>query len=385
MEPGNLMDKEAEKFRLLLQKYNEGLCTSEEMAWLESWYLQWNESRKESMSRAALDETTEEMWNVVSAQTTEVPVYKLWPRIAAAAVVLLTVGAALVFFQNRSETEKVDSLAQESYKQDIQPGGIKATLTLADGRKIVLDGAKNGVLAKQTGIKITKTADGQLIYTIADSKSASPSAYNTIETPKGGQYQIRLPDGTQVWLNSGSSMKYPLSFAGSRQRRVELNGEAYFEVAPNKKSPFIVKTAKQEVEVLGTHFDINAYPDEQLTKTTLLEGSVKLNGRTRLIPGEQGISAGDRDIQVKQVNTDEVMDWKNKQFIFNEEELQSVMRRISRWYDVDIVYEDKPQDLKFVGVISSTRNVSGVLKLMERTKKVHFKIEGRKIIVLSKQ
>ncbi|MET1056995.1 MAG: FecR domain-containing protein [Pedobacter sp.] len=375
------MERDEEKFSALLQKYNEGKCSQEEIAWLESWYLQLNEKDKAKLSRAELDEEKLLIWAAVENQTREIHVVKLWPKIAAAASLLLVLGTGL-FFYHADRTTSMPKLAKTSiYKNDIAPGGVKATLTLADGRKITLDGAKNGELAAETGITITKTADGQLVYTVSDSKSKNTAAFNTISTPKGGQYQVRLPDGTEVWLNAASSLKFPVSFNNSKQRKVELQGEAYFEVAHNKQKPFVVKTHRQDVEVLGTHFDVNSYPDEPVTKTTLLEGSVKLNGATILKPGQQGISKGS-SINVKQVDVDDELDWKNKQFILNDEDLQVVMRRLARWYDVDVVYEGKPADIQFVGVVSSTRNISGVLKLMERTGKVHFKIEGNKITVL---
>ena len=377
------MERDEEKFSVLLQKYKEGTCTQEEIARLESWYLQLNEQNKAHLSREELDEEKWLIWAAVEAQTSDRPLVKLWPKMAIAASLLLVLGAGLFFYQPAQQKLDPTLAKQSKYKNDIAPGSVKATLTLADGRKITLDGAKNGALAEQTGIKITKAADGQLIYTVSDSRSANATAFNTIETPKGGQYQIRLPDGTQVWLNAASSMKFPVSFSASKQRKVELKGEAYFEVAHNTKQPFVVKTDRQEVEVLGTHFDVKAYADEKNTKTTLLEGSVKLNKGTILKPGQQGLS-NSKGLQVRQVNVDEELDWKNKQFILNDEDLQSVMRRLSRWYDVEVVYEGEPADIQFVGVVSSARNISGVLKLMERTGKVDFTIEGRTVKVLKK-
>lgn len=375
------MKMDEEKFSALLQKYKDGTCDQEEIAWLESWYLQLNEKNKASLSSQELEESKKLIWLAIDAQISDQPVVRLWPKMAIAASLLLVLGAGLFFFLP-GRYQRDPGLAKQSiYKNDIAPGSIKATLTLADGRKITLDGAKNGALAQQTGITITKTADGQLIYTVSDSKAASSKAFNTIETPKGGQYQIRLPDGTQVWLNAASSMKFPVSFKSSKQRKVELKGEAYFEVAHLKKQPFVVKTDRQEVEVLGTHFDVKSYPDEQHTKTTLLEGLVRLNKGVLLKPGQQGLSTGN-SLAVRQVNVEEELDWKNKQFILNNEDLQSVMRRLSRWYDVEVVYQGVPPDLQFIGVVSSSRNISGVLKLMERTGKVKFRIEGRTVTVL---
>jgi transmembrane sensor len=377
------MESDEHKFSVLLQKYNEGTCDEQEIAWLESWYLQWNEKDKITLSKAELEESKLRTWAAVEEKTRDVPVKRLWPRIAVAACFLLVAGAGLFIYQSDREKATAKLANTAPYKNDIAPGSVKATLTLADGRKVILDDAKNGDLAEQTGVKITKAADGQLVYTVSDLKSANVSDVNTIETPKGGQYQISLPDGTQVWLNAASAIKFPVSFSKSKQRRVELNGEAYFEVARNKKQPFVVKTKRQEVEVLGTHFDVKSYSDEQNTKTTLLEGSVRLNGETFLKPGQQGLSSGN-GLKVKQVNVDDEMDWKNKQFILNDEDLQSVMRRLARWYDVDVVYEGEPADIQFIGVVSSTRNISGVLKLMKRTGKVDFRIEGRTITVLKK-
>lgn len=375
------MKMDEEKFSALLQKYKDGTCDQEEIAWLESWYLQLNEKNKASLSSQELEEGKKLIWLAIDAQISDQPVVRLWPKMAIAASLVLVLGAGLFFFLP-GRYQRDPALAKQSiYKNDIAPGSIKATLTLSDGRKITLDGAKNGALAQQTGITITKTADGQLIYTVSDSKAASSKAFNTIETPKGGQYQIRLPDGTQVWLNAASSMKFPVSFKSSKQRKVELKGEAYFEVAHLKKQPFVVKTDRQEVEVLGTHFDVKSYPDEQHTKTTLLEGLVRLNKGVLLKPGQQGLSTGN-SLAVRQVNVEEELDWKNKQFILNNEDLQSVMRRLSRWYDVEVVYQGVPPDLQFIGVVSSSRNISGVLKLMERTGKVKFRIEGRTVTVL---
>jgi len=378
------METDEEKFIALLQKYEEGTCSHEEIAWLESWYLQFNEKDKAALSRADLDQEKAVIWASVENKTHEAPAFRLWAKMAVAASLMAILTAGLFFYQAHRSNSQVKLAKTSVYKNDIAPGGLKATLTLANGDKITLDGAKIGALAKQTGIIITKAADGQLIYTVSDTKSANASAYNTIETPKGGQYQIRLPDGTQVWLNAASSMKFPVSFSNSKRRRVELNGEAYFEVAHKNNQPFVVKTTRQEVEVLGTHFNISSYPDENITKTTLLEGSVRLNGGTLLKPGQQGVSTSNGLI-VKHVNADEELDWKNKQFILNDEDLQQVMRRLARWYDVEVVYEGTPADIQFVGVVSNTRNISGVLKLMERTGKVNFKIAGKTVTVLKQQ
>src|SRR5690606_467261 len=204
--------------------------------------------------------------------------------------------------------------------------------------------AADGRLAELDGITVTKTANGQLVYEISEAQNKSEITYNTIETPNGGQYQVRLPDCTAVWLNAGSRLTYPTSFASSDNRRVELLGEGYFEVAKDSKRPFIVVAEQQEVEVLGTHFNVNAYADEGNIKTTLLEGSVKVGSSTQgtkmLKPGQQAINSKG-NLEVKSVNTDYAVAWKDGYFRFNDKSLDMGLREIARWYDVEIVYENE--------------------------------------------
>ena len=346
------------------------------------------------------------------------PIFKLWLRIAAAAAILLVVGLG-VFFYTQRHLEGSEA-TRDLLANDIKPGGNKAYLILSNGKRVSLTDAANGELAKEAGVEITKTADGQVIYT-ARSAPLSPqggslpggargsdgikysNALNTIETPRGGQYQIRLPDGSKVWLNAASRLIYPVSFIGRGQRVVELSGEAYFEISKNKLQPFVVKSKNQEVTVLGTHFNVNSYTDEPGTKTTLLEGSVSvrhLEGSTAtrdlsyrrddargrdgvlLKPGEQATLANNQ-IKVTQVNTELAVAWKNNQFMFESERIENIMRMIARWYNVDIVYVGPTPTDKFGGAISKFQNVSKVLQILEVTGSVHFKIEG-KIIYVSK-
>lgn len=305
---------------------------------------------------------------------------------AAAAVVLAMLSVGLYFYLPPAGR---NNAAGSKYAAEIRPGGNKAILKLADGSEISLTDADNGTLANRGGITITKTKDGQVIYQAASLPQAASAqmAYNTISTPRGGQYQINLPDGTRVWLNAASSLKFPQSFAHLPSRTVELDGEAYFEVFKNSKQPFKVLShagiagRKQLIEVLGTHFNVNAYPDEENTKTTLLEGLVKINQETELHPGEQAVLDHGR-LRVATVDTEEAVAWKNGYFNFTNEDIYSIMKKISRWYDVEVVYEGKITDNTFNGPVSRSSKVSEVLDILELTKTVHFKIEGRRITVM---
>ncbi|AOM76018.1 FecR family protein [Pedobacter steynii] len=305
----------------------------------------------------------------------------LWPRIAVAATILITLSTGLYFyFDTKPESEIVQYAL---VKQDVEPGGNKATLTLADGSKISLTDAGNGQLAEQGGVKISKSANGQLVYSVVESGQRE-AGYNTITTPRGGIYQVNLPDGTRVWLNAASSIKFPTTFAHLNQRKVELQGEAYFEVSRNKKQPFIVQSGKQQVEVLGTHFNINSYEDESEVKTTLLEGSVKVSAGNVILlkPGQQstvGASQGGR-VKVSPANIEQAMAWKNGFFHFEKENLHSVLRQLARWYDIEVVYQVNRADDEFMGDIPRGVKLSEVLKILE-FEGTHFKIENRKLIV----
>lgn len=303
---------------------------------------------------------------------------KLWPKVAIA----VSATIALIFLGNYFFNYNHQPLIENSQlvKQDVAPGSIGATLTLANGIKIKLSESANGQLAKEAGVLISKTSDGKISYQIQKAASEKNNL-NILSTAKGESYQVRLPDGSTVWLNSASSLKYPASFAKLKTRLVELKGEAYFEVIKDKKHPFIVKTTKQEVKVLGTHFNINSYDDEPITKTTLLEGSVQINKTIVLKPGEQAINSS-AGIKVKTVDADNAIGWKNGDFVFNEESFGEAIREISRWYNVDIVYDGVvATNILPGGWISRKNNISVVLKRMEAAGQMHFKIEGRRITI----
>lgn len=304
-------------------------------------------------------------------------------RNVAAAVVLIVISIGV--YQYLKKAPQSFTASHKPVKHDVDPGNNKAILTLENGTKLVLDSAKVGNLAKKGKVNIKKSANGQLIYIIDQDNTAitnDPIVYNTISTPRGGQYQVILPDGTKVWLNAASSLKFPTVFAGN-QRNVELTGEAYFEVKKNTASPFVVKVNSMQVRVLGTHFNIMAYNDEPAIKTTLLQGAVKLNvdGQSNLLkPGQQGV-VKEGAIRVIDADTDQAIAWKNGFFEFKRASIQDIMKQLSRWYDTEVVYEGKIPDDEFVGKIERNVKLSQVLHILELNN-VHFKIENKKITVI---
>ena len=305
-------------------------------------------------------------------------------RIAVAASILgILVLSGFLLFNRVGENSFVKGkVNNKRFKNDVSPGGNKAILTLADGSTIVLDEAQNGELAQQGNSKIIKL-DGKLSYDPVN-KNPKEVVYNTISTPNGGQYQLELADGSLVWLNATSSIRFPTTFIG-KERRIEITGEAYFEIAKNREMPFIVAVNGAEVQVLGTHFNINAYNDEDNVRTTLLEGSVKFvsgDNSNILKPGQQFQLAKNGAFNVaNDVNVDEVVAWKNGLFAFENATIEKVMRQFSRWYDVEIEYRGKTDDL-FIAEMRRNIKLSDALKALELTGKVKFDIEGKKIIVM---
>ena len=376
--------------KALLSKYQSGNCTEEEKAIVENWVTFGEVTR--------MDLSDKELANDLAEIKKGLPLYekasevRMWPRFVSAAAVLLIVSTGLFFYLKKSQdnvsVQKIARHIQDSVTTPISPGSNKAVITLADGSQISLTDSLTGKIAEQNGVQITKTANGKLEYSKSDDK-AYAATYNTIATPRGGQFQVVLPDGTEVWLNAASSLKYPTSF-NSSERRVELTGEAYFEVAHDKARPFrVISANNQEVEVLGTHFNINSYKEEREIKTTLLEGSVKVSQLVThstkiLIPGQQAISTTGSAVLVKDADLREVVAWKNGEFVFNDQTLQTIMHQIARWYDVDIEYAgDQTGNKIFGGTISRFENINQVLEILELTGSVKFKVEGRKITVMN--
>lgn len=368
---------EEKKAQALFQKYVAGNCTEAEKALLESWYLQHTPDVYPDMSVEERLEDKEEILAALEQSIAPASRFTLWAKIAATAVVAF----AFISFGLYTYLDKNKPIQQYKVaaKADIRPGKNKAVLRLANGQTINLNSDKKGIVVKTDELVYN---DGTQINT--NTLNAKVAANNIIATPVGGQYQIILQDGTKVWLNSASSLSYPTRFTGG-ERKVEITGEAYFEVAHLKAMPFKVMSKGQTVEVLGTHFNVMAYDNEEAIKTTLLEGSVKVSNKStakHLVPGQQAQVTGQHITIAKNVDLEEVISWKNGYFKFNED-IKSIMNKISRWYDIDVIY--KPGvDLNqtFSGEISKSRNVSALLKVMELTGNVNFKIEGRRIIVM---
>jgi len=387
----------------LLNKYLEGTTTPEEDAMLESWYMRYQDqsltevngqTRVDQLAkiRAALVAKSDplnaedEQLPVISGKTTRL----LWPlrKIAvAAAVMIIGYSAGMLYYSNYAVNDH-----RPEFTKDIAPGKNGAMLTLANGKQIYISDAAAGNIAEEAGVSISKTADGQITYRVKAGETGR-TQYNTLQTRNGQQTQIILPDHSKVWLNAGSIIKYPSSFAALKDRNIELTGEAYFEVAKDKNHPFIVKTALQEVQVLGTHFNINSYSDEPKLITTLLEGSVKVNyGKYDLMlkPGQQSVlklnqaaTITPSDMKINQADIAEAMAWKNGFFRFEEEPLESVMRKVARWYNVEVTYAPGvPKNILLGGFISRSKNISAVLEMMTRTEDVRFKMEGNKVTVL---
>lgn len=314
---------------------------------------------------------------------------RLWSKVAAAACVILIAGSVSYYLVHRSVTSET---VKNRIVEDIAPGGNKATLTLGNGRTIILDSVHNGQIVGQGSGRITKINNGLLTYraNAASSPNAANVSYNTLSVPRGGQYQLVLPDGTKVWLNAASSIRFPTAFTGG-ERKVSITGEVYMEVAEDVLHPFIVSTRNADITVLGTSFNIMAYPDESSVQTTLLEGSVKvvpLSGKgvrsgVRLEPGQQAIVANaDGNIGVKTVNAGDVAAWIHGLLSLNDCSVQEFMDQLSRWYNVDVEYTGKIPDKKFGGMINRNAELSNVLAALDAAG-IHTKLEGKKIIVLN--
>lgn len=309
--------------------------------------------------------------------------FQSWWYAAAAILILLTTGISIWISASRPSKE-VTTYALK--KNDIKAGVDKAILKLANGKEVVLAKGGDGTVVNQEGMIVRREKNGSLNYFVSSvGQAKAPAGYNTLTTPRGAEYHITLEDGTKVWLNAASSLKFPVAFA-KKERRVQITGEAYFEVAKNRNRPFKVVFNDQEIEVLGTHFNVTAYDDEPDTKTTLLEGSVKISRQGRkqiLIPGQQAVSARNQNgFAVGKVNVQEVVAWKNGFFQFRNASLADIMRQASRWYDVEVLYEKGFSPQEYGGRVAKYKNISELLNNLELTGTVHFKIEGRRITVM---
>lgn len=358
----------------LAEKYLAGKATPEERRLLDEWYYE----HPADGWVAEIHEDEAHLGARMLARLQPAPVRRL-PRWAAAAALVLAlgIGGAVYFAAKHPVKAPVQALAH-----DVAPGSQRALLTLSDGSTVELDSSRDAVLASQGGSRVRQVKGGELAYEKTSGKTEP--LWNTLSVPRGGQYKLVLPDGSKVWLNAASSIRYPVAFTGS-DRVVEMTGEAYFEVAQDPTKPFRVKVGNREaVEVLGTHFDINAYDDESAIRTTLLEGGINVSAEGRLVtlrPGEEAVL--DKALQVHRVeDLEAAVAWKDGLFFFDGENITSIMRQVSRWYDVTVDYQGDVQDKVFTGEVSRYANVSQVLNVLELTRDIHFTIEGNKITVM---
>ncbi len=350
---------------------------------LESFMMELRQEPDSYTSHLPVD--WENIWNTIhqSAIHPVTPVRKLkWLRIAAAILILISASAYFFFNRNTKNKEIVKAEPVQDLQNDILPGGNRAVLTLANGSQIILDSAAIGKLAKQGNTEVIKLDNGQLAYK-GTGEQTNEVLYNAVSTPRGGQYKLTLPDGSKAWLNAVSSIRFPASFTGN-ERKVEITGEAYLEVAKDARIPFKVSVNGMEVSVLGTHFNINAYNDEPTIKTTLLEGSIKVSkgdNNTIIKPGQQTQLTTSGAIKViNDTDVAEAIAWKEGRFEFRDADLKTIMRQIMRWYDVDVEYQGNIPDRYFTADVSRNKTLSGVLKILKMSD-VNFKLEGKKLMV----
>lgn len=307
-------------------------------------------------------------------------------RIALMAAAVAAIALCIYFFQFDNHSQNQNASYTSAAFKDVDPGKQSATLTLANGKKIKLTAAVTGKLANESGISITKSADGQLNY-VVNNEAAGQSGLagtNTLSTANGETYLVTLPDQTKIWLNAASSITYPLSLGKLDRREVKLTGEAYFEVAKDKARPFKVISGNQVITVLGTHFNVKCYHDEPEIKTTLLEGKVQvtaLKGKPILLsPGQQSLLTT-QGLRVVKIDSDQEVAWKNGDFLFNGQNIEEVMRTISRWYDVDVAFNVKPGEIHVEGEVSRSRKLSAILAVLESTSGLKFSFQGNTITV----
>ena len=386
-----------EEVQELVEKYLHNNASKEEEERLLQWY--WRESNLESEwelnnSQSELDLKSMIYKKIAEQDETETDLntnYKnKFNKIGTAFLFLAVLALAAFYSSNQFRSPNVDETLLSKKPVDILPGGSKAVLTLADGRKIELDESKNGILVNQGDIKVHKNSDGIIEYTFSKQETASiytldpvEPVFNTIETPVGGKYQLNLADGSKVWLNSSSSLRFPIFFSKDN-REVELRGEAYFEVSKDSKRKFSVRSGIQTVEVLGTQFNINAYSDEKSIKTTLFEGEIrvidlKTNDSKLLKPGEQ--SNVDQSIRIRRIDTQTEIAWKEGYFHFKKADIETVMRQLGRWYGVTARYEGNLPEQHFSGAISNSLTLLEVLEILEKSN-IHFRLDGKEVIVM---
>jgi transmembrane sensor len=370
---------EPRELELLLDGYEKGTLTEAETERLEKWFLSLHVKHPISTAEPSKNELEDRLYNEFQQRlkaSEGFKIKKLYTKISIAAAILIIASVSLVFYRYYSTNNLISPVLVQENKVPLQigPGKNKAVLKLASGQTLVLGEERKGLISYQDS-------------------TALQNLSSTLTTPKGGQFHIVLADGTGVWLNASSSLTFPASFNNTDRRTVILKGEAYFEVAKNKTKPFFVNVVSgaepghsAQIEVLGTHFNINAYSDEADIKTTLVEGSVKLSSSAKSIflkPGQQGtVSSNTAAITLKNIDPESAIAWKNGNFVFVKEDIHSVMRQIARWYDIEVIYKGDVDGMEFTGTISRYEKASEVLDMLAHTETIKFKFEGRRVTVM---
>ena len=376
---------EKEQFSQLVDKVSNGIASQDEMNTYNVYMnrLVPSGSSWEKKSMGDQDRIKIELWNSLGLPFEKINPKKasLWLRIAVAASLLMIIGLGMYFYGKGPIAPSID--AKIAGSRDIVPGRNGATLTLANGQTIVLNDALVGKIAAQSGVNIIKTPNGQITYENSSDVKANESMFNVLTTAFGEQSRMRLPDGTVVFLNAGSSIRYPVVFSGN-ERRVIINGEVYFEVSHNPEKPFIVVSKNQVVTVLGTHFNINSYDDEDQVRTTLVEGlvNVSIDGRQKktLRVGQQ-LTVSGNEISISNVEVDEAVAWKDGYFEFSNSDIRAVMRQLARWYNVEVSFEGTITPETFTARISRNKNIGQVLKIVRASGSTNVEIKGRRIVI----
>lgn len=359
----------------ILERYLNGQATEEERRLVDEWYEAADAYgiTEEAVPPHIREELYQKIVRAVPGSSPRVLSFPGWRMVAAAAVILLTVLTGVWWMQK--DGRPAPSLSRQAAPPappgDVLPGGDKARLILADGSVIELDSAGNGSLTRQGNVQVIKLDDGRLKYDAGTGDAGQENLlYNTIATPKGGQYRLTLPDGSTVWLNAASSLRFPVAFE-RRERVVEITGEAFFDITRDEHRPFTVRTDKgMEVRVLGTSFNVNVYGDEPSQTVTVVSGKVSVqqgaaSGMVRLSPGQQAFSGSGGLERREAVNVEQITAWKSGLFHFQSEDIASIMRQVSRWYDVEVVFPQGVPQGSITGKVRRDMNLSQVLKVFE--------------------
>lgn len=370
------------EIQALIEKYISGQCLPEEQEFLERWYAEELKQRTSEINRDNLPEVKDEIWGRIIDERPEVTGRRIaWPVWAGVAAVLLIGFFAIQQSQRATDTNPHDEKTA-AQPLEVTPGGNKAMLTMGNGRQFILTDAEDGVIDETEGLIVRKQEDGLISFEIVDQSSNVALVNNTVETPKGGIYQVVLPDGSKAWLNSASSITFPSSFS-KEERKVAIKGEIYFEIERDESRPFRVETLHQQIEVLGTKFNINAYEDEPFVRTSLLAGSVRVKGAEQehvLKPGFEMSTSKEGHDSIDKADTEAIMAWKEGVFQFDRVELEVLMRQLARWYDVEVIYQGKsPQD-EFVGKIKRNEDIREVLEILKYGN-IDVSLDGRKLMV----